>query len=1373
MALLLLHPNELVTTERLVEELFGTEASDSSVRAVRVAVSRLRRLLDDETLVTRPGGYVVYADPSQLDVAEFEALVMEGRSALDEGDPTSAAAAFRSALALFRGPPLADLALLDFVQPEIRRLEELRLSALMDRIDADLALGRGAELVPELEGLVQANPFQERLRGQLMLALYRSGRQSDALDVYRRTRELLADELGLEPSRGLQQLERSILQHDPALDLPDRARAAVAPSVCPFKGLAAFEAADAFYFCGRERLLSELTARLASGTFVGIVGPSGVGKSSLLRAGLLPALAAGVLPGSASWRVVLVRPGSGIDEALATGDRVVIAVDQLEEVFADDVSPEERTAFLDALERAAADPSRRALVLVTVRADFYGRFADHPRLADRLSQSQVFVRSLDRDDLARAIEVPAGRAGLEVERSLVDALVADTAGAAGALPLLQTTLLQLWTARDGRTLRFDAYRAMGGVRGAVARLAEDTYKELADDDQEIARRVLLRLAAGEDSALVRRRVALEDVLRVDGAQRVVDALVAARLLTIDEGQVEVSHEALIQEWPRYRGWLEDDRVGRRVHAHLTASADDWEARGRDVADLYRGARLSAAIELPDAELTEPEQEFLEASRAEADRELRRQRVHNRRLRALLVGVVVLLAAAVIAGLVALHKSHTASTDARAALAGQLGAEAVVEPRIDRAMLLAREALRIDRTKETEGTLLATLLRSPAALATYTLPIDSRPQNIAVAPNGQYFVVTDNTGHLRFYSTRTHRQLRPPTHGFGYLPLAVAFSPDGRRLLAVDWTRKQGPTYDVLDASTLHVLRRLQLDPWLRTHNPLFAQFGMFTPDGQTVLYVYGDPAEAWVDRWDLRTGKLVSRVRAGAGAIEGAGLIEHGRVLAVATGRNTFLWRVSPWRQLTAVPSPAGVKDGAAAITTDGRVAAFGTRAGGIIFVDLRTGKQTVGAAGHVGDVQNDAVSPDGRLFVTVGDDARVIVWDTRTFQPLEILTGHGGRITWPAFSSDSRTLFTTSLDGSILEWDLGNARRFGRPFTFRDGQLAPDPAAQSTPALAVSPDGTQIAVLAPGSKVEEIHLSDLRSERTFGNHVTVLAWSPDGRLIATGGDNGRVELRDARTGRLVRELGGFHGNPKGAEAVQAIVFDRTGKLVAAVDGDFFAGPQAPYGHLAVWDATTGRLEVRPERHAAFGYSIAFAPDDRTVAAGFSGGDAYVVGLPSGHSVRTIKPTGGDVVSVAIARSGTIATGTWAGIVQLWNPATGAQVGHPVLAQPSPIASLDFDASGDTFSTTGGSDGTAKLWDAATLQQVGSTFQSDPSQWGTARFTPDGSHLIVVYGDGTGYVWPTTVSAWIAHACTVAGRNLTREEWQRYVPHRPYGRVCV
>ena len=227
LAFLLLHANELVSTEQLAEQLFGTDASESSIRAVRVAVSRLRRLLDDETLATAPGGYVVRAEPGQLDVAEFEALVAEGRAALNGGDPAAAATSLGHALALHRGPPLADLASLDFLQPEARRLEELRLSALMDRIDADLALGSGPALVPELEGLVQANPFQERLRGQLMLALYRSGRQADALEVYRLTRGLLADELGLEPSRALQQLERAILRHDESLDPAEPAEAPV------------------------------------------------------------------------------------------------------------------------------------------------------------------------------------------------------------------------------------------------------------------------------------------------------------------------------------------------------------------------------------------------------------------------------------------------------------------------------------------------------------------------------------------------------------------------------------------------------------------------------------------------------------------------------------------------------------------------------------------------------------------------------------------------------------------------------------------------------------------------------------------------------------------------------------------------------------------------------------------------------------------------------------------------------------------------------------------------------------------------------------------------------------------------------------------
>ena len=412
-------------------------------------------------------------------MALFERLLSDGRALLGAGDAASAAARLREALALWRGPPLADLALLEFAQPEIRRLEELRLLALMERIDADLALGADAELIAELEGLVASNPLQERLRAQLMLALYRAGRQAEALEVYRQVSELLREELGLEPSRGLQEFERRVLRQDPALELAPGsvttpASATEERAVCPYKGLASFDRSDAEYFCGRERMVSDLVARLAESTLVGIVGPSGIGKSSLLRAGLLSALSAGALPGSGSWRQVLLRPGErpsaelaralggeeldAVLSGLKPGDRLVIAVDQLEELFTVCEQEGERVAFLDQLAAAACDTERRVLIVVALRADFYGRCASYTRFAELLSSSHVLVGPMRREELAQAIELPAARAGLDVERALVEDLVADVAGEPGGLPLLSTMLLELWRVRDGRVLRPSATR---------------------------------------------------------------------------------------------------------------------------------------------------------------------------------------------------------------------------------------------------------------------------------------------------------------------------------------------------------------------------------------------------------------------------------------------------------------------------------------------------------------------------------------------------------------------------------------------------------------------------------------------------------------------------------------------------------------------------------------------------------------------------------------------------------------------------------------------------------------------------------------------------------------------------------------------------
>ena len=828
LAMLGLEANRTVTADRLIEGLWGEAPPPSAGKMVQNYVWRLRKVFADDgsaEILTHGRGYELRIDPERVDVRRVERLLADGSA--------------REALTLFRGEPLGDLAGEPFAPAEIRRLQELRERAAELAIEADLSAGRHREILGELDALLATNPWRERLHAQRMLALYRCGRQAEALEAYREARRTLVEELGIEPGPELRRLHEAILCQDPNLDVepvvaelppeldtanappvigrdgelrrlrarweraaggagalvalvgaygmgktrlaaelaaeahgqeapvlyaagmgaPEAGLAAIArardaqrptllvlddadrapvevraalrdlaqglgdlpvlvlavglqaaalarlqPSdsilleplgpdavqgiagfyapagaavpvesllaasggvarrvheaasewarreamrrvdgvadraaagrsearaleaelagsvvelqsareragrfardgeavqlVCPYKGLATFDYEDAEYYFGREQLVAELAARLVGAPLLGVVGPSGSGKSSVLRAGLLPALAGGVLPGSDGWARALIRPGEHpraelrrAARKLAREQRSILVVDQFEELFTACRNEDERAEFAAALVRTATDRERRTVVVLAVRADFYGRCAAYPELSQLLGDNHVLVGPMLRDELRRAIEQPAQRVGLSVEPELVDALLADVEGQPGALPLLSTALLELWRESDRPRLRLATYARSGGVQGAVARLAEAAFVGLEPEHQAIARTLLLRLAdEDEGGTIVRRRIALDDL--DDTVAEVAGRLADRRLLTVSDGAIEVAHEALLREWPRLRGWLDEDAQGRRVHRTLGGAARAWDADGRDPGGLYRGARLA-------------------------------------------------------------------------------------------------------------------------------------------------------------------------------------------------------------------------------------------------------------------------------------------------------------------------------------------------------------------------------------------------------------------------------------------------------------------------------------------------------------------------------------------------------------------------------------------------------------------------------------------------------------------------------------------------------------------------------------------------------------------------------------------------------------
>ena len=854
--------------------------------------------------------------------------------------------------------------------------------------------------------------------------------------------------------------------------------------------------------------------------------------------------------------------------------------------------------------RAARDG---VVVVLTVRADFYGRLAAYPELSKLVGANNVLVGPMSRGELRRAIERPAQRAGLNVEPELADALLADVEGQPGALPLLSTALLELWRERDGRHLRLAAYARSGGVQGAVARLAEDAFLELDAREREVARDLLLGLTdEDEGGAVVRRRAELAEL--TPEASGVASRLADRRLLTVSDGAVEVAHEALLREWPRLRGWLEEDASGRRLHRRLADAAKAWDADGRDAGGLYRGAALAAALDwaaVHDGRLTPSERDFLQDSRLASGRA-------QRRLRLVLAGVAAMLVVSVIAGAAALQQGSRAREQATAAAAQRLGAQALTVDALDRSLLLAREGVALDDAPETRGNLFAALLRSPAVIG--VLRGGDRVAGVALSPDERTLAYVTSGGVLRFADTKTRRMSGSPAtvaqlSTDAASPDLVRYSDDGS-MLAVGGFQPL-----VIDAATHRIVSR--------PPSPSYVDSVRFSSDGRTLFAGLGGGPQGRADirAFATMTGGSI-RHRFGPRPSGPASLLptrdgEH--VVATFALAAPVVYDADTLQPLRRLPGVAS----AAALSSDGHTVLLGARDGAVRFTDVIGGRARMAAGRHEGAVVQAAFSGNGLTAATAGEDNRIIVWDPQARAARETLTGHTGRITGLAISWDGRTLYSSSLDGTVLIWDLAGDRRLGRPFTFdvRGRRAAPD----GLLAVAMSPNPATLAVGGHDGTIGIVDVERPGDRQAFRfldlDRVTALAFVPHGHALIAGGESGTLERIDM--GAPPQLLPGHAGGA----AVQSIVFSSDGRLMAT---STFAGA------VLLWRMKSGRPAGKPRSYLHPGPMegrVALSPDGRLLAVGsMAGVDVIEVAtlrriatLPESETVLaswTSRPTG-------------------------------------------------------------------------------------------------------------------------------------------------------